>query len=467
LQIANAIGRWIVNTRPEFGWTSIHPNYVAGLTAITTPFILFPTIELNKNKNQNGFLLALITMGLIVSLFAIFMATSRGIWMAIFSAIGIWLFWRFINLRGINFRLMQEAFFPSAVLVYLSLIVVVLYLGPANGGGTFSSEYFFGTGSRAELFGRSLALVRDFPITGGGLGAFPGLYSHYILGIPYFNVPNSHNLFLDVAIEQGLPGGIAFLIIFLVSVWSVARAITISNSKELQLFNWLVLFALVIAVVHGMVDDYLYNGNGAMLALLLAGISAAVTRESHADMKPFAQWDRQTVFLAALIGICLVAFLYLDKIFSIGYANLGAVQMAKVELVGFPETGWAGTDMVPRLQQADAALHSSLESDSKNLTANHRLGLISILNRDFRSATTYLEAAYQQAPAHRGIIKSLGYSYVWLGEFDQAQLFLANIPEARDELDAYVWWWENQDRSDLSKMAYAMIDRLNSAPVQP
>ena len=45
--------------------------------------------------------------------------------------------------------------------------------------------------------------------------------------------------------------------------------------------------------------------------------------------------------------------------------------MAKVELVGFPETGWAGTDMVPRLQQADAALHSSLESDSKNLTANH------------------------------------------------------------------------------------------------
>ena len=236
LQIANAIGRWIVNMRPEFGWISIHPNYVAGIVAITTPFILFPAIELKKNKNQNVFLLVLISMGLIISLFAIFMATSRGIWMAIFSAIGIWLFWRFINLRGINFRLKQEAFFPSAVLVYLSLIVMVLYLGPANLGGTFSSEYLFGTGSRAELFGRSLALVRDFPIMGGGLSAFPGLYSHDILGIPYFNVPNSHNLFLDVAIEQGLLGGIAFLIIFLVSVWSVARAIVISHSKALRLF---------------------------------------------------------------------------------------------------------------------------------------------------------------------------------------------------------------------------------------
>ena len=121
-----------------------------------------------------------------------------------------------------------------------------------------------------------------------------------------------------------------------------------------------------------MVDDYLYNGNGALLALFLAGVSSAVTRESHADMKPFTQWDRQTTFLVS-IGISLVAFLFLDKIFSIWYANLGAVQMAKVELVGFPETGWAGTDMVPRLQQADAALHSSLESDLKNLTANHRL----------------------------------------------------------------------------------------------
>ena len=55
----------------------------------------------------------------------------------------------------------------------------------------------------------------------------------------------------------------------------------------------------MIAVVHGMVDDYLYNGNGALLALFLAGVSAAVTRESHADMKPFTQWDRQTTFLVS------------------------------------------------------------------------------------------------------------------------------------------------------------------------
>jgi len=467
LQIANTIGLWIVDVRPQFEWTSIHPNYVAGVAAITTPFILYPLIELRKNKSRNIFLFVIISIGIAISLFAIFMATSRGIWMAIFSALGVWLLWRFVNLRGINLQLGKETVFPSSVLIYLCVVVAVLYMGPANSVGAFSNEYFFGNGSRAELFGRSVSILSDFPITGGGLGAFPGLYSHYILGIPYFNVPNSHNMFLDVMLEQGLLGGFSFLVIYLASVWIVSRTIIKSSSKELQLFNWLVLFAITIAIIHGLVDDYLYNGSGAFLALSLAGMSAVVSKENHSDAMPIKQWDLQTVILVSLIGICLTAFLFLNKIYSVWYANLGAVQMAKVELVGFPNTGWAGQDIALQLQPADISLLSSLKSDSKNLTANHRLGLLFLLNRDFRSAATYLEVAHRLAPKHRGVTKSLGYCYVWLGELDKAQLFLVDIPEAKDELDAYGGWWKNQGRTDLSDMAYTMIDKMNSAQVQP
>lgn len=467
LQIANTIGLWIVDVRPQFEWTSIHPNYVAGVAAITTPFILYPLIELRKNKSRNIFLFVIISIGIAISLFAIFMATSRGIWMAIFSALGVWLLWRFVNLRGINLQLGKETVFPSSVLIYLCVVVAVLYMGPANSVGAFSNEYFFGNGSRAELFGRSVSILSDFPITGGGLGAFPGLYSHYILGIPYFNVPNSHNMFLDVMLEQGLLGGFSFLVIYLASVWIVSRTIIKSSSKELQLFNWLVLFAITIAIIHGLVDDYLYNGSGAFLALSLAGMSAVVSKENHSDAMPIKQWDLQTVILVSLIGICLTAFLFLNKIYSVWYANLGAVQMAKVELVGFPNTGWAGQDIALQLQPADISLLSSLKSDSKNLTANHRLGLLFLLNRDFRSAATYLEVAHRLAPKHRGVTKSLGYCYVWLGELDKAQLFLVDIPEAKDELDAYGGWWKNQGRTDLSEMAYTMIDKMNSAQVQP
>ena len=90
-----------------------------------------------------------------------------------------------------------------------------------------------------------------------------------------------------------------------------------------------------------------------------------------------------------------------------------------------------------------------------------------MLKRDFQSAVPYLEVAHKLAPEHRGITKSLGYCYVWLGEFGKAQTFLADIPEAKDELDAYGGWWKNQGRSDLSEMAYTLIDKMNSASVQP
>lgn len=361
----------------------------------------------------------------------------------------------------------KESFFPAIVLIYLSLIIAVLYLGPANSVETFSSKYFFGTGSRAELFGRSLFILSDFPFTGGGLGAFPGLYSYYILGIPFFNVPNSHNMFLDVAIEQGLLGGVSFLTIFLMSIWYVVRAVAKSASKEFQLFNWLVLFAIVIAFIHGMVDDYLYNGHGVILALFLAGFSAIAKRESAADVKLFQRWDRQTVFLVSLISVCLITFLFLDKIFAIWEADLGAVQMAKVELVDFPNAGWAGIDIIPQLQQAETTLLSALGSDPKNLTANHDLGLIAMQSRDFQNAVIYLEKAHQQIPAHRGVTKALGYCYVWLSDFDKAQLLLTTIPEAYDELDVYTWWWKDQGRADLSDLASVMSRKLDSVPVQP
>jgi hypothetical protein len=71
-----------------------------------------------------------------------------------------------------------------------------------------------------------------------------------------------------------------------------------------------------------------------------------------------------------------------------------------------------------------------------------------MLRTDFDAAVGYLEVANKYAPGHRGIIKSLGYCYVWLGDFDNAQRLLAEIPEASEELGIYVWWW-GESRTDL------------------
>ena len=90
-----------------------------------------------------------------------------------------------------------------------------------------------------------------------------------------------------------------------------------------------------------------------------------------------------------------------------------------------------------------------------------------MLQGDFHSATNYLEKAYQETPHHRGIVKSLGYTYAWLGNTDKALFFLSKIPEAKYELRIYVWWWGTQGRDDLSINASQQEARLQAQTYQP
>jgi tetratricopeptide (TPR) repeat protein len=173
-----------------------------------------------------------------------------------------------------------------------------------------------------------------------------------------------------------------------------------------------------------------------------------------------------------MVGVILmiwtvIAFVFLNQIISIWYANLGAVQLSKVELSGFPNTGWAGIDIIPKLDAANATLHMSIQLDPLNRTANQGLGRIAMLRRDFKSAIGFLEIAHNQAPDHRGLLKSLGYAYAWDGDMVRAQQLLSQTPEAPEELDVYKWWWESQGRSDLSKNASAALNDLNGAISQP
>jgi O-antigen ligase len=463
LEFVNQIGRWIMNVRPQTGWAPIHPNYVAGMIAVTVPFIFYPVWSFRKNNSPVPALFsAAIMIGLGFAGLALVMATSRGVVFAILGGAGGWLLWRAVNLDGIRRQFKSEAAFPILLLVYLGAVVAFLYVGPARSGSLFSGNYYYGDGSRAELFSRSLFLLLDYPITGGGLGSFPGLYSQYMLGIPFFNVPNSHNLFLDVGIEQGLFGGLAFFCLYLAGLWTVSSAIAKEGTD--RSFKWVVLFSLIVAFVHGMVDNYLYNGAGTVLSLFLVGLS--MNGQGYDDEIRESRIDLRTVGVIAIIWV-LVAVVNLNQIRAIWHANVGAVQLAKVELDRFPNDGWAGDEIIPRLETADVSLRSSLQFDPANRTANQRLGMISMYRRDYASAVRYLETARGQAPQHRGILKSLAYCYVWLGNVEKAQALLSQIPEAREELDVYAWWWEAQGRSDLSGNAKLALDALETASPQP
>jgi O-antigen ligase len=464
LDIVNVVGRWIMQVRPSLPWTPIHPNYVSGIAAITTPFI-FPLWKTRKEKGKK-YSFPIAVAGLIIILFAIFMTTSRGVLMAMASVVGVWVLWRIVRLSRINLPLGKEAVFSTLVLFFLAAVVLFLYLGPATLGGIVTQTSHYGDGSRAEVFGRSAYLIADFPFTGGGLGAFPALYSQYLLVIPHTYLPNAHNLFLDVFIEQGILGGIAFLAMYFAGIWQAARLAVIGEPSVASQFGWIVLAALVMAFVHGLVDDYLYFGYGTILAMVPIG-AAAMLKPSTSAVKGSLIVRKGCLGLLTVVFVTGLILMNVGRIRAAWFANVGAVQMARVELAGFPTGKWAEPDLIPAIIVAEPALLASLEADPANRTANHRLGLLAMARRDFSSAVAYLEAAHVQSPGHRGINKVLGYSYVWLAEFEKARIILKDISEAGRELDVYVWWWETQGRSDLSANAFQMSNLLADELVQP
>lgn len=97
-----------------------------------------------------------------------------------------------------------------------------------------------------------------------------------------------------------------------------------------------------------------------------------------------------------------------------------------------------------------------------NATANYRLGLIAMLERDFPTAQRRLEAALAADPGHRGVQKVLGYCYVWMGEFEEAKALLVNIPESVIELEPYTGYWSSLGRPDLEARAREMRQILAS-----
>ena len=89
-------------------------------------------------------------------------------------------------------------------------------------------EAFIGAGtvttweSRKEVWSRALYMIQDFPFTGIGAGTY-GTVANSLY--PFFinssdpALPHSHNLFLQVAVDFGIPSLVAFTALFTAAIF--------------------------------------------------------------------------------------------------------------------------------------------------------------------------------------------------------------------------------------------------------
>ena len=383
---------------------------------------------------------------------ALLMSASRGAWLAVLVTSALWLalHWRPARLvvaigALLALGLVAYVIVQGDITVMDDIPVVNRTLAP-----------LFIRPDRLDVYRNSVYLIQDFPLTGIGLGEqFAMVHSMYAKLIRHPFLTYSHNLYLEVWLEQGLLGAVALLWL-MAALYRDARTRARPGSDLLYQSTWLGLTAIFI---HGITDARLYDDLWCWLPFFaLLGLNAAILRR-RASMRPRR---RRWVFPVVAVGVFLLAVAAgLHPLSATWRANLGCVLQARGDLLTSLDEG----QKAALRQQAADHYRRAIQIAPHDRTAQQRLGLILVDEARFQDGVAHLEMAWQADPDNTTTRKGLGLAYVWVGELEKALPLLQDVPDIVYELNIWGGWRFTQGQVEQSLNAYRMSLLLK--PDQP
>lgn len=441
-----------------------HPNVIGGLIAMFLPFIVSYGVYVRREEKRQS-LFWITAVSCLIAIFGLFLAEAVAAWLALAAGSVIWLLWLAAKPLSRVLRLSRKLVYWLLMGVTAVVSIILLQL-------IFQTNIpaVEALGQRYSLMEGSWRLIQDYAFTGSGLSSFPALYAEYIQVVPNFFVSYS-NFYLDVFLELGLWGFVFLFAAWLTAFWHLVKALRRSIDRpanargELYWLRWATLVSMVVILLHGVSDDILFGGLGTPFLFFTPSIAILVSRrqssyEGHFLPAPLLKRGSFLLMAAGFVLLLGLVFIYRNHLTATWQANQAALKMDQVLLQRWPQNEWREKSSAGRLRPAHAQFEEALTKDPQNRTAHQRLGIMAYIARDYDSAVAHLSAAYEQDQNHRGLRKMLGYSYVWLGEFDAAARLLQNIPESHAEMETYTNWWRQLDQADLSQNARTMMTNL-------
>lgn len=255
--------------RPE----GIHPNLAGGAMA----WLLLPSIALaawSRDRRMQG----LAGVAAVLLALALLLSQSRGAWLG--AAAGL------LAMPALRYR---RGWIALAVALALGVLAVFI-LGPGQITQAIlppstAEEVTINTlPGRLELWTRALAMLHDFGVAGAGPGQFEQLVM--VLYPPFFTgllggFQHAHNLYLQMAVDFGLPGLVALVALLLgmgAGIIAATRRWPVHAPASLPLAALAVgIFGSLLALaVHGMVDAPHVAPRGYALIFALFGAAAAL-----------------------------------------------------------------------------------------------------------------------------------------------------------------------------------------------
>lgn len=139
---------------------------------------------------------------------------------------------------------------------------------------------------RAELWQRAVYIAQDFSFTGIGLHGFPVvvdlLYPLFLIG-PNARMPHAHNMFLQVAVDMGIPGFVAFWMLLGAwggMVWDALRRTAAGSNAEGFRPVVLGLFGGMLAhVMYGVMDAITLGEKAGVAFWMVLALTVAVWQQ--------------------------------------------------------------------------------------------------------------------------------------------------------------------------------------------
>ena len=136
----------------------------------------------------------------------------------------------------------------------------------------------------------ALWMIRDFPFTGVGLGAFNAVGTR-LYPLAETNHPGVHNVLLQVGVDLGIPGLVVYLAWLLLAFalgWATFRQAARQGDMDLRVMMAAALAGLLGYTLHGLVDNGLWGSQAAFVPWLLIALIVQghqLVKQDQADDK--------------------------------------------------------------------------------------------------------------------------------------------------------------------------------------
>jgi len=284
---------WLIKGLPESQADAVSPNQLAGALTLYLPLSLALVFGWRFSRRAIiGPLFGLMGSLLLLALVAgtLLLTQSRSGWIG--GTAGIL---ALVSMAGLTSRRCWARWLGGAlpVLAVLAVATLILHLGPQQLG-----ESLFGRESaspveevvgaimlegRVEIWSRALYAILDFPFTGCGLGAFrrvvPVLYPMFTVP-PNTDIAHAHNIFLQTALDLGIPGLVAYLAlvgIALAACWQVA----VKGDRGERAIALGLAGSLIALHAYGMTDALALGSKPAVAFWFALGIVGGMERRLH------------------------------------------------------------------------------------------------------------------------------------------------------------------------------------------